>query len=162
MGGEAVNDLDVYAINVLQEVGKLPHIEHVDDLETAVNAYRILLDAYQALRYTHEDLADKIARRMDDKRYTSQAAGITVERSMKTDRKEWDKESLLRAVLDSRLVDPDTGEVKDPTPLDKVLHVWNLPAPRVTALRERGLDPDEFCRSERLDRWTLRVHGGEL
>ena len=36
----------------------------------------------------------------------------------------------------------------DASPLDKVLRVWNLGAPRVTALRDMGLDADEFCRSE--------------
>lgn len=59
-------------------------------------------------------------------------------------RTRWDKESLRRAVLDSRLANED-GEIVDESPLDKVEHVWNLGQPRVTALRDRGIDPDEFC-----------------
>jgi hypothetical protein len=31
--------------------------------------------------------------------------------------------------------------------LARILDVWNLGAPRVTSLRERGIDPDEFCTS---------------
>ena len=49
----------------------------------------------------------------------------------KKSRTVWDKDALLHAVLDTRLVDTDTGEVVDPTPYDKVLHVWNLGTPRI-------------------------------
>lgn len=60
----------------------------------------------------------------------------------------WDKDGLRRAVLDSRLFDRTTGEFVDETPVEKVLHIWNLGVPRKTALTERGLNPDEFCESE--------------
>lgn len=79
------------------------------------------------------------------------------------DRKEWDRQGLIRAVLDSRRApDPTTGEMVGSDSgravigdeflscsqdLARVLDVWNLGAPRVTALRERGIDPDEFCTS---------------
>ncbi len=78
------------------------------------------------------------------------------------DRKTWDRRDLLRRVLDSRMPPSPDGEV-DPTDdgqaevdgetvsvsqdLGRVMHVWNLGAPRVTALRARGIDPDEFCES---------------
>jgi len=81
----------------------------------------------------------------------------------KRDRKAWQRGPLLRMVLDSRLQpNPDTGELQpedeghvtvDDEPvtvspdLGRVLHVWNLGAPRTTALRDRGIDPDEFCTS---------------
>lgn len=68
----------------------------------------------------------------------------------------WDHDALLRAVLDSRLVDTETGEIADETPLDKVRHVWNLGAPRTTALRDRGIDPDEFATTEWRDSVTYR------
>lgn len=63
-------------------------------------------------------------------------------------RTQWDTEALRRAVLDSRLVDRESGEVADESPLDKVLHVWHLGTPRTSALRDRDLDPDEFCTVE--------------
>ncbi len=46
------------------------------------------------------------------------------------------------------MVDKDTGEITEETPLEKVLACFNLPAPRTTALRQRGIDADQFCRSE--------------
>ena len=79
------------------------------------------------------------------------------------DRKEWDRQGLIRAVLDSRRPpDPVTGEMVGSDSgravigdeflscsqdLARILDVWNLGAPRVTALRERSIDPDEFCTS---------------
>ena len=56
----------------------------------------------------------------------------------------WQTDDLKRAVLDSRLAD-DNGEIVDESPLDKVLHVWNLGAPRSGALKDRGIQADEFC-----------------
>jgi len=79
-----------------------------------------------------------------------------VEIKRRTKRTAWDRDALLSAVLDSRLVDPTSGEVHDETPIEKVLDVWNLGAPRVTALRERGLQPDEFC-DEEADGWAVKL-----
>lgn len=69
---------------------------------------------------------------------------VEVKRGRKRSR--WQGDDLLRAVLDSRRADED-GEPIDESPLEKVLHVWNLGAPRVTALKERRLQADEFCES---------------
>lgn len=78
------------------------------------------------------------------------------------DRKTWDKERLLADVLDSRLVDEETGEVADETPLDRVTSVWNLGTPRLSALRARGLNPDHYCQSEEMG-WAVQLpsRGGE-
>lgn len=78
-------------------------------------------------------------------------------RSKRTNRTAWDREMLLRDVLDSRLVDAESGEIADEAPLDRVLHVWNLGAPRTTALRARGLDPDEYATVETRPGWTVRI-----
>ncbi len=80
-----------------------------------------------------------------------------VRRHSKKDRTQWDKPDLLRAVLDTKLVDTATGEILDETPLSKVTTVWNLGAPRLTALRDRGLDPDDFCTTEVRPGWSLEV-----
>lgn len=68
----------------------------------------------------------------------------------KKSRTQWDKDALRSAVLDSRLIDTDTGEVADESPLDKVLHVFPLGVPRSTALEARTpkIDQDEFCTVE--------------
>lgn len=77
-----------------------------------------------------------------------------------TARTQWDKVSLLRMVLDSHRPPTPDGEVDGTDTgvafigdemvtcspdLSRVLDVFNLPAPRVTALKERGIPVDELC-----------------
>lgn len=130
------------------------------DLDRAVRDLAALRDARQALADWELVLTDWIADAVGRNTVTVDGVG-TVEVKRGAARKEWDMHSLLRVVLDSRMApDPATGEA-DPTDdghaevkgeavttspdLSRVLHVWNLGAPRTTALRERGIDPDEFC-----------------
>lgn len=80
-----------------------------------------------------------------------------VKRHKRKARTKWDSEDLLRTVLDSRLVDKTTGVVKEESPLDRVLHVWNLGAPRATALKERGIQIDEYCTTETRPGWTIEI-----
>lgn len=82
-----------------------------------------------------------------------------VRRHPRSKRTEWDRDELVQTVLDSRLIDAHTGEVADETPLDKVRHIWNLGAPRLTALRDRGLDPDDYCHYVREDGWDIEIRG---
>lgn len=144
------------ATDVFFTVGTFPVPDESVDLDDEIAAWRTLTETRRTLTHMIEDLENVIGKAMADKRYTSD--GVTVERARKANRTQWDTESLRRIVLDSRIVDETTGEVKDETPVDKLLHVWNLPAPRTTALKARGIDPDEFCSTERFDRWTLRAH----
>lgn len=118
------------------------------DIDHDLLAWDLIEEANRRLAVARALMARRLAERLPEKRYVVQGMGV-VERRRRTDRKHWDTEDLLRAVLDTKLVDADTGEVKDETPLDKVLRVWNLGAPRITALRERGLDPDEYAETER-------------
>lgn len=69
-------------------------------------------------------------------------------------RSEWQSDDLLRAVLDSRRFDPGTGELIDESPADKLMHVFGLSgsSAKITALKERGLNADEFCKVTREDR----------
>lgn len=80
-----------------------------------------------------------------------------VKRHKRKARTKWDSPDLLRTVLDSRLVDKTTGVVKEESPLDRVLHVWNLGAPRATALKERGIQIDEYCTTEIRPGWQIEV-----
>lgn len=79
-----------------------------------------------------------------------ESGGRTFARTGKANRKEWQTDDLVRVVDDSRVFSPVTGELL--TLADKIRKVWNLGAPRVTALAELGIDPDEFCTTE----WTNR------
>lgn len=131
---EAINDLDVDAIAALP-------------LDCALTAYSMLEDARRILAQVCSQLPNLIAPNMGEKQVTVEGVGTFVMHGKKN-RTQWEKDALLSAVLDSRLIDPKTGEVADETPLAKVLHVYNLPAPRTTALKARAIDADQFCRSE--------------
>lgn len=139
---QAVNGLDVDGIAALP-------------LDDALTAIHVLGDAYRVLAGVRSQVEPLLAERMPEKQVTVEGVGTFV-RHKRKDRTQWAKDDLLRAVLDSRLVDPNTGEVADETPLAKVLAVWNLPAPRVTALRARGIDADEFAHVE-TGGWTVEV-----
>lgn len=129
---EAVNDVDRL---------------HLEGDDRDFIALAMIRDCRTTLAHVERELEQKLAGRMEAKRHVIENVG-TFEKRTKKNRTQWDTEDLLRAVLDTRLVDTETGEVVDETPLDKVLQVWNLGVPRVTVLRERGLDADQFCRAE--------------
>lgn len=65
-------------------------------------------------------------------------------------RRGWDHDALVRAVLDSRRADPDTGEIRDETPVSKIRAVWPLAGSdaRRSELRARRIDPDDYCTVE--------------
>jgi hypothetical protein len=118
--------------------------DYPGDLGEALVVWNELADSIRRLTAARDDAGNDLAEELPEKRMTVMGVG-TFEVHRKADRKSWDKDDLLRVVLDSRVVDAETGEVRDETPLDKVLDVWNLPAPRTTALKARGIDADEFC-----------------
>jgi len=139
---QSVDDLDVDAICALDETARLALWAEIEDANRTLQQVRALLtQAVAEAMSCREVVVDNVG---------------TFLRHVKKDRTQWEKDDLLRAVLDSRNVDPRTGEVADETPLDKVLAVWNLPAPRTTILRQRGIDADEFCHVER-GGWTIEV-----
>jgi hypothetical protein len=139
---DAIHGLDVDGIVALPE-------------PDALTAYAVIEDANRVLQQIRSLLTQQLAERMSDRQITVDGVGTFVRR-VKKDRTQWHKDDLLRAVLDTRIVDETTGEITDPTPLDKVLHVWNLGAPRLGALKDRGIDPDEFCHVERRG-YTIEV-----
>lgn len=132
---DAINALDVVALAAADET-------------EALTAWAILEDANRVLAQVRSMLVGPIAEKMGDRQVVIDHVGVFV-RHVKKDRTQWAKDDLLRAVLDSRLVDKKTGEVVDESPLDKVVAVWNLGAPRTTALKARGIDADEFCHVEK-------------
>jgi hypothetical protein len=118
-----------------------------DTLEADLIALAMIKEARANLAVAERDLEQVLAKSMTSKTVVVEGAG-TFERSKKKDRTQWQKDELLSAVLDSRLFNPHTGELKEETPLERVLAVFNLPAPRITALRDRGIDADQFCHVE--------------
>jgi hypothetical protein len=116
----------------------------------------LLEETNSHLATTRALLTHRIAGTMPQSRVTVTGVGTFV-RHRSANRTRWAKD-LYRAVLDTRLGDPVTGELIEESPLAKVLHVWNLGAPRVSALRARGLDPDEWCEIE-YGRFTIEKVG---
>lgn len=125
----------------IRQAGAMFPDEDVDTLLHLVA--NVLPGLSQVAKAALENAQDEAGRKFDDKTYTSR--GVEWERSKGgPTRTGWQTQDLLAAVLDTRRFD-DGGDLIDETPLDKVLHVFNLPAPRATALRDRGLNGDEFC-----------------
>lgn len=127
-----------------------------DPVRELVDRARHLQQQITALKDELAEVEDQLADAMPDKKVVLDGLG-EVERFRRVSRVKWDSEALLRAVLDSRLVNPDTGEVADESPLDRVRACYALTGSsvRLEALRERQIDPDEYCATERRG-WRVR------
>lgn len=154
-------------------IGQLDLIVNDHDVSVGdlADLLRVIRDAKRNLSDVERAVENRLGAEMHAYRETIEGVG-TIERHARKSRTEWDKEALLRDVLDSRLFDMTSGEIVDETPLEKVLYVWNLPAPRTTALRERGqlerdeetgelkpvgIDPDEYCHVEDKGGFTIKL-----
>lgn len=77
---------------------------------------------------------------------------VTVKHAVR--RTQWDHPEILKRVValarDEQMIDPDTGEVlEDPfSAAARVLSECASFSWKVTALRPRGIDPDEHCHTE--------------
>lgn len=135
-------------------------LENLTDIdpERAFVVYRMLSDVLTTGRDINKRLASKIGYAIKDLPAPVILAGKTVKPHPDVARSKWDSEELLRLVKDSRIVDAETGEVKDETELDRIKDVYPLKGynARIGKLRDRGIDPDEFCSSE-FRGWTLEV-----
>ncbi len=113
-----------------------------------------LSEQYRRFRKLLEDMEEKIAEAMPYEKTVTFTNGRQYQRSAKTS-ESWNKEKsddLIRAVLDSRRIDVESGEILPETPTEKLFHVWPISGrdARVTALRERTppIDPADFTRIE--------------
>lgn len=106
----------------------------------------------KALREQRDHIIAALAAAMPSKVVELPGVGVLERRGGRT-RKAWDHEMLMRLVLarsrDERRCDPETGEFEDAGEaavrvLAECAHVdyW-----RSTALRQRGVDPDEYAES---------------
>lgn len=95
-----------------------------------------------------------------EKRFVVDGIGeVEIRRSVK--RSQWDNDGLTRLLvaraLDERIVDERTGEYEPAwEAVARVLSECARPSWRVTPLRTRGIQPDEFCREEP-DGWSVQL-----
>lgn len=90
----------------------------------------------------------------------------SIEKYKKVTRRNWQSDDLLRAIVRNALVDQTTGEIPS-SPMEAVDRViteikacvpfTGSTAWRVTALRDRGFDLDEWC-EQNFEDWTLRFN----
>lgn len=137
----------------------LNSLEIPSDFDGLAHLYLDLDEAGRIVSTLKREAATRLGDLMPSK--TASVSGATFERSRSAKRTAWQKEDLLRAVLDSRYVSQQTGEVRDESQLDKVLDVFPLGTPRVTALRARGFDPDEWCDEAWNEGWTIQIWKGK-
>lgn len=110
-----------------------------DDLDSLIALFAELNEVSKELGDTKDRVKAEIDKHM-------KSAGIPV-KEKSPPRRSFSAEAkndLLRVVLDSRRFNKQTGEAIEETQLDKVLHVFPLDKPRVRALEDRGIDPDEW------------------
>lgn len=128
------------------------------ELDRAIVAWERLEACRKSLAATGADLANKIGAAMPEKRHT--APGLTVERHRTARRSNWQSDDLLRVVLDTRSVDPETGEAESQVQIIRDVYGLAGYQARITALKARGVDPDEFCTTE-WGGWSLRPYKGD-
>jgi len=104
------------------------------------------------LAIVYKSAEQALIRSLGDRRNLETGDGLyEVRRSMK--RTGWDHDELWRHVVararDERRVDEATGEYESESEaIARVLFRCARPSWRLTALRDMGLDPDEFCKVE--------------
>lgn len=120
-----------------------------------------LVEAWRRMEQVRRDLADllvlmqdRIGEMMGDRRVV--VAGVHLERAKRKRRRNWQSADLLKAVLATRRVDKETGEVEAVEDVLRACYDLGGYNARVTALRERGIDPDEFCEVETRG-WTVKA-----
>jgi hypothetical protein len=109
-----------------------------------------------SLKLREGELVDRLAAEMTDDRLELEGVGV-FERRRKADRKAWDHEGVYSALLRHlrqagtvKEVDELTGEIRELDPMEaafRLLKACANPTWRVTALRQQGLQPDEFCQT---------------
>lgn len=129
------------------------NLVHLNRLRTELTIlYRAVEDALVAIMPERELEVDGLPR---------------LERKHGVDRKAWDWDALLSEVRRPIVCDPETGELRSEDvrdAVDRLLDEIRAVAPltpssgaRAKALRDRGLDPDEFCTAV-AGRDTVRIH----
>lgn len=119
------------------------------DVDRAITDLHRLRTIRQALAMWEGELTDWLADALGRNQVTVDGVG-TAEIKRGNDRKQWDNDALIRLVIargrDERRVDEETGEYEsEAEAVGRALMACARPSWRVTALKERGIDPDEYC-----------------
>lgn len=130
-------------------------MDPVGELDAAIGLWQRWCQVAQDINAIRDAWANAIGEAMPEKRYT--APGVTVERHKKATRRNWQSDDLLRVVLDTRVVDPETGEAESQLDIIKAVYPLAGYNARLGALKARGVDVDEFCTTE-WGQFTLRPY----
>jgi hypothetical protein len=116
------------------------------DLHGLADGYAQLKDFYRAVGDLVRHVEDNVAATMTQD-VVNLGDEFTLERHRGRIRKQWQSVELLRALVGDQLVDPDTGE----NVFGKLVACLPLTGSlswRVTALRELGITPGDWCAEE--------------
>jgi hypothetical protein len=122
------------------------------DLSTQVTALQELRSLARAIRLFDDDLAERIAEQVRGPYVDLDGIGIVQVKRGST-RKAWKHDELLplvaRKAIDAREPDPETGEIlpEAEAVLNAVKDCVGISYWKVTALRARDIDPDEYVES---------------
>lgn len=132
---DALNRM-VEDIDALREAG---------DIEALADGYAELDQFVKAARDVRNHAEDAIAGLMNG-RVVNLDDRVTLERHGGYKRTDWDWDGLLHELGADRWIDPNTGECVVDT-LREVVSLTASVSPRVGALRDRGIQADQFCSS---------------
>lgn len=157
-------------VQMLTEFAGLAHDEYYEGTDPIPpETLAVILAAIRDCRADLAKLADEISGELivsaGQKRFVVDGLGeVQIRRNTK--RTEWDHDGLTRVLvaraLDERVLNDETGEY-EPTheAVARVLGECARPSWRVTPLRARGIQVDEFCR-EQPDGWQVSLPPREV
>lgn len=130
-------------------------LHEAGNLDALAAGLHHLIPLLRDLRILHQSVMDDVANLMPSPQWDVEGVG-RLERKQATDRRSWDWEALWPALVRNEL-DPDgTGELPAVAEVVEamtrlavdVIGLTGSKAPRVTELRKRGLQVDEWCESK--------------
>ena len=116
------------------------------DLENAALMYDRLVEVCRDLSRIRDAWANLIGESMPERNMV--LGGRMRKRHYKTYYRDWDHDGILRLVVDSRVVDENTGEIESTLEVLKRVYPLRGYNARRTALKELGIPVDEFVTSE--------------
>ncbi len=140
-------------VQMLTEFAGDCELEYEEVMDASPEMLAVVL---AAVRDTRADLAvfySVVERELMEvsgtKRFVVEGLGeVAIRKSVK--RTQWDNDALAQVVvayaLDERVLDEETGEYESAfQAVARVLMECARPSWRITPLRDRGIDPDEYC-----------------